>query len=468
MAKSKTRLGEQTYDLFDIASAADEQGPVREPRPVFDGVTPPEPQEEAAGASPVEVQPVARLIETEGMALPDRLDFLTDPAGWEKVVNSLLPNLPASLKPIIPDLPPDYRRPFASGTLTSQDHASVPVTTDILSLKTATKVGKSLKNSGAGRPQITVSSPIGTQERALWACLLHHAYPNLNKQFAFRAKLHDLSMALSNRMVMDKQGNVVRSVKDKIRNNERIWESVKSLMQTVLEVDDVRAGKSRIRHATPLLGESVIEEDTETGEGVLVYTLPLGIMLLLANPRAFSDVRLRIMNSFSSTYAQNLYIILQRLADLGEIERPWCVRVEDIRNELDVPAGAYPNFSNLRTKVLLPAVEQINAFTEFDVVMTEIKAKTRGEPVVELRFAIKRKAGPSPYEQLYLNGTTKEDRVRIVSERKRSKSASSRAGAGKRGVAKPIAAPAGESVTATGPEAAKRTGRRVSKFKPQD
>ncbi len=79
--------------------------------------------------------------------------------------------------------------------------------------------------------------------------------------------------------------------------------------------------------------------------------------------------------------------------------------VDDLKDLLQANTSSYKNYANFRTRVLDPAIKEINKFTELEVKYSEIR---QGKKVVKIVFMITQKENPERYTG-YINTMRKLD-----------------------------------------------------------
>lgn len=83
--------------------------------------------------------------------------------------------------------------------------------------------------------------------------------------------------------------------------------------------------------------------------------------------KPFSETEFYFLIRFTSAYSERLYEILKSLNHKTIID----FEVDDLRQRLAVPPTQYKNYNMLRTRVLEPAMRDINEFTDIDIAMRE-------------------------------------------------------------------------------------------------
>ena len=104
--------------------------------------------------------------------------------------------------------------------------------------------------------------------------------------------------------------------------------------------------------------------------------------------KPFTETEYYFLIRFTSQYAERLYEVVKSLDHKLIID----FDVDDLRKRLAVPPTQYPNFKDLRRRVLEPAIRDINEYTDIDITMREKRGQYNRVNVVY--FAISKKKVP--------------------------------------------------------------------------
>lgn len=104
--------------------------------------------------------------------------------------------------------------------------------------------------------------------------------------------------------------------------------------------------------------------------------------------KPFTDTEFYFLIKFTSQYAERLYELLKTFEYKPLID----FDVDDLRARLAVPSTQYKNFNMFRTRVLEPAIEDINTYTDINVSMKEKRGLHNKVEVVF--FMVKKKPLP--------------------------------------------------------------------------
>lgn len=273
-------------------------------------------------------------------------------------------------------------------------------------------------------------------DRQIWTYLVARAYNRIGLDDEHRIPYVEIREQMNERMVLvageDGNKSVRRATSGGHESNDRIREAIAKLQKTIVAWDifdeDERTSQSIKPLAKPgrppkgvkrgdrqsqLLG-STGHDYGHGGERVLLYSFPVHLRSLLSNPTTFSYLRTRVVFSFTSQYALRLYETLQRYADRRI--KPWLLRVDvdRLRLLIGIREGQLQGFGRLWQRALQPALEQINAFAEFEVACEVHRGNGRGSPVEGVTLTVRPKSEAAAVQTLYDAGPAARRNRRAV------------------------------------------------------
>ena len=128
------------------------------------------------------------------------------------------------------------------------------------------------------------------------------------------------------------------------------------------------------------------EAEIEKGNGIIKLQLSNHLKpYLLELKQNFTKYELINILSLRSKYSIRLYELLKSYLWQGG----WQVSVKEIRELLETE-GKYKEFKDFRKRVLNPAIEEINGYTDLQI---EISTLKRGKSISHLHFKIDEKTG---------------------------------------------------------------------------
>jgi hypothetical protein len=217
-------------------------------------------------------------------------------------------------------------------------------------------------------------------DKKLFNWLLAVAYPDLMTRELHTVPIADVRVCLGSH-----------------ESNDRVRASATRLAEVVLKYDYLDADGNERWTAGPLLWV-----DGPKYEGVLRFQFPAMLKPLLAEPALFARLRLAVLGQFRSKYAITLYELLEIYANR---ERPvWGVATEDLRALLSV-GDKMKNFKDFRSRVLDPAVSEVNDKSDLTVSFEEEKD---GRRVARVVFRVEKKDARQAFEAELRHKSVKE------------------------------------------------------------
>jgi hypothetical protein len=164
------------------------------------------------------------------------------------------------------------------------------------------------------------------------------------------------------------------------KGDERLSDTIQRLMAGQVEVRIIRDGK-RYLQSIHLLGTVARPED-EDDDGNVYYRFPAEWREIIRQSSIFARLQTEVMFCFSSKYALALWEMVQKRGNLKHKNTDEFTP-DELRRMLGVPRGKLKEFSHFRQKVLIPAVDEVNALSGH---MVQIDAVRHGRKVVKLRL----------------------------------------------------------------------------------
>ena len=164
------------------------------------------------------------------------------------------------------------------------------------------------------------------------------------------------------------------------KSNERLSDTIRRLMAAQVEVRIIRDGKRYLR-SIHLLG-AVDRPEDEDEDGNVYYRFPAELREIIQQSNIFARLQTEVMFCFTSKYALALYEMVQKRGNLKHKNTDE-FSVDEMRGLLGVPRGKLTEYADLRRKALIPAVDEVNAFSPY---MVQLDAVRHGRKVVKLRL----------------------------------------------------------------------------------
>ena len=165
-------------------------------------------------------------------------------------------------------------------------------------------------------------------------------------------------------------------------DSEHLKETLKALVDCTVEWNVLGKDKKQEWGVASLLGSVRIKD------GVCTYSFAAHLRYKLYNPRIYTKLNLRLQNRFTSRYALILWEVCFDYFDIArnQGETPF-IPMETFRDLMGLEKDEYPLFKEFNRNVIKPAIQEINALTNFFI---EIEPKRIGRKIGELKFRITR------------------------------------------------------------------------------
>jgi len=157
------------------------------------------------------------------------------------------------------------------------------------------------------------------------------------------------------------------------KGSERVHDSVKALMTTLIEIPTTDKNGLPAILTTQLLTENTITIDENDPRAILKYRLTPTIRKIIKDSKRWGRLKGYVVYAFSSKYALALYEAVCVRINLQKDHQFFTV--EEFRRLLGVPDGQYASFVHLRQRVIEQAVLEVNGLSDF---MAEIEPVREG------------------------------------------------------------------------------------------
>lgn len=157
----------------------------------------------------------------------------------------------------------------------------------------------------------------------------------------------------------------------KHKGSERVRDSIKRLMTTLVEmpVRD-RNGLAAIQ-TTPLLSENIATIDENDPRAVLRYKLTETMRSIVQNSKYWGRLKGYVVYAFSCKHALTLYEAICLRINL-ERDKEF-LTVDQFRELMQIGPGKYPTFPPLRQRVIDPALVEVNGLSDFIVTIEPVR-----------------------------------------------------------------------------------------------
>ena len=213
-------------------------------------------------------------------------------------------------------------------------------------------------------PAIQIESKITHLQRRAWNVLLANAYNELPNRDIHRVSVAELAKKLSFNS----------------HNEDYLKDTLEALVDCTVKWNVLGKDKKERWGVASLLASA------EIANGICTYSFAAHLRLKLYNPRIYTKLNLRLQNQFKSRYALILWEICFDYFDIvrGQGETPF-IPLEKFKGLMGVGIEDYPLFKELNRNVIKPAIEEVNALTNFFI---EVDQKRIGRRIGELKFKI--------------------------------------------------------------------------------
>ena len=171
------------------------------------------------------------------------------------------------------------------------------------------------------------------------------------------------------------------------KDDTRIKASLRRLNTTQIEWDILAKKKSQSEWGISTLLSSVVFKG-----GKCEYSFSPHLREKLLNPKIYTLFHLAIQRRFNSGYTLALYENLKRYLNVRS--SGW-IEIKTFRKLIGADTEYYENFKMLNYRIIRPAVEEINKYSDI-VVEPEYKREKRR--ITAIRFKIKKNKQPSLFK----------------------------------------------------------------------
>ncbi|MDA0574127.1 replication initiation protein [Burkholderia gladioli] len=210
------------------------------------------------------------------------------------------------------------------------------------------------------------SGPISLQQAKMWNALIKNAIgQNKDGQQVW----FDYAV-----------GDLIADVGLNSKNRDYVKATINSLLGFVVNWDYL-SGKPEWNASSLIAGAKL-------SAGILRYQFSDNIRELLMNPRIYASIDMRIAREFKRGHALTLWENVVRYEGVGRTPRLSVETIRDLLLGVDWPQGSYAQYKIFKSRILLPALEEINRIADHEIAMHEFKT---GRTITEVQFVIEAK-----------------------------------------------------------------------------
>lgn len=174
------------------------------------------------------------------------------------------------------------------------------------------------------------------------------------------------------------------------------WENLKESIEALRKIDvrwDLLPQKGEsdelLWGSSPLLADCEIRKD-KNGRIYFKYSFSPKMKEELSNPKFFRDFDLNIIREFQSSYSLKFYeFCYSAINPQSNYVMTEFIPKEKFWELLGLKDGEYKNYYNFKSRVIKPAIKEVNELTDLQIELERIK---RGPSKYDFRFKIKRQA----------------------------------------------------------------------------
>ena len=155
------------------------------------------------------------------------------------------------------------------------------------------------------------------------------------------------------------------------RGGERVRDSIERLMTTLVLVPAKDSKGNKATKRTALLSETTTTDDEDNPSGEVRYSFSGTMRDILRQSQYWGRIKPHVMFAFSTKYALALYEALCLRRNLDRTVEEFTV--EEFREVLGVAPDKLKAFPQLNQSAVRPAIEEINALSDFNIVVEPIR-----------------------------------------------------------------------------------------------
>lgn len=155
------------------------------------------------------------------------------------------------------------------------------------------------------------------------------------------------------------------------KGGEMVRDSIVKLMTTLVEVPTTDSKGNPATMRTTLLASTTTTDDEDKPDGEVVYRFSKEMCKILHKSHYWGRIKPLVMFAFSCKYALTLYENLCLRRNLYKTEQQ--IDVATFREMLGVPPNKLVQFPQLKQSAITPAVEEINALSDFNITVEPVR-----------------------------------------------------------------------------------------------
>ena len=178
-------------------------------------------------------------------------------------------------------------------------------------------------------------------------------------------------------------GDLISDVGLNTKNRDYVKSTINSLVGFVVNWDHL-SGK-------PEWNASGLVAGAKLSGSILKYQFSENIREILMNPRIYASIDMRIAREFKRGHSLTLWENVVRYEGVGRTPKLGVDTLRDLLLGMEWKRGSYVQYKTFKSRVLLPALEEINRIADHEVELHEFKV---GRTIAEVQFTINEKKKP--------------------------------------------------------------------------
>jgi plasmid replication initiation protein len=208
-------------------------------------------------------------------------------------------------------------------------------------------------------------------QRKIINCLLFHAYPTLQAESRFKISIRELLNLMG---LKNNDYHYLREAFRDIRKTDITWN---------LTSEEISLNKDEVKFES-WIDCSWLSWAMSDGS-FIYYEFPAPLKEYLVDPSIYASISLKVQQRFTSKFALILYENCLRYVKIGKTK---LFDIETFRGIMGVTEYQYKIFRDFNARVLRPAINQVNSYTDINV---EVALKRVRRKVVAIQFFVVRK-----------------------------------------------------------------------------
>jgi hypothetical protein len=238
---------------------------------------------------------------------------------------------------------------------------------------------------------VRIEGPYTALDRKLWLILVFNTWDELG-ELGKDKPYHEISVAQLVQLFRefgrdDVGGRGMLKLSKNVEEETQaaaLWNSMRRLTRTSVEwEDDEYSGITNL-----VSGALLTKRYRETGR--IYYAFDNAFAGKILAPRAFARIRCHVVLALRSKYAVSLYELLE--AYVNRRDNGLTVSIEDLQCWLKVPENAYPDWRELKKRIIAPAVKEINEHGEDAGFFVAYEGIREGRSFAKVKFTLTKTA----------------------------------------------------------------------------